>query len=495
MLPARPTNLHAEAFPTTDLMPEGAKAKHLNPTATTSVHQEPYPSLPEGATPKYIIFDQQIESLSRSVSQLSLEYDRSQNPEATPECVSHRWQSFPNTVPRVLVVGNPAETNENIASPPGTRSRSSSADLPPRQRSSASHVSNPDHTRPVPMVSVLTYDSDCPKITEFSGSLDSDWHFAMWIRRLEDIMNMKNSTMTSKQKSFFLIGHLAGVAREKVDEMDEADRKVFDKVVSHLRSYFEGPQQKHLARQALIACKQTTEEPSASFANRILHLVRIATAGQDPSAQKERVLEELLARLRPDIRYHVKLDNPSTFEQAVAKAQMVELLLSEATASCLKKSTAIGEVKALQTEPRRTSSPMHSRQKYNVRVITCYNCQSKGHIAAVCPFHSRRTRFSDLRPKATQHENSGSGHGDSDDHRDGAGTTSHNKDSSAYRSIYSALNQGRPQVLAFEHSQNNRACQDIVERVTSKIEAKMEQIIGRALGNLEARISALEERL
>ena len=99
--------------------------------------------------------------------------------------------------------------------------------------------------------------------------------------------------------------------------------------------FFEGSQQRYMARQALSTCQQQVGESCATFANRLLNLVRAATTGQDPLSQKERVLEEFIARLRPDIRYYVKLDNPTSFEQAVGKAQMVEQLLAEATADRL----------------------------------------------------------------------------------------------------------------------------------------------------------------
>ncbi|KAL6735565.1 hypothetical protein Aduo_005993 [Ancylostoma duodenale] len=113
-----------------------------------------------------------------------------------------------------------------------------------------------------------------------------------------------------------------------------------------------------MARQSLSACQQQLCESSAAFANRLLSLVRAATTGQDPTSQKERVLEEFEARLRPDIRYCVKLDNPATFEQAVGKAQMVKQLLAEASADRLIKpagpSRAI-EVKSAALQPKEQS--------------------------------------------------------------------------------------------------------------------------------------------
>ncbi|XGW28691.1 hypothetical protein V3C99_008464 [Haemonchus contortus] len=181
----------------------------------------------------------------------------------------------------------------------------------------------------LPTVAMLGLDPQTPRITEEGAQ------FSVWLRRLEDVIRKRPSPFNSEQKANFLIGHLDGVAREKVEELTESARKNFDSVASHLRTFFESPQQKYVARQKLSSCCQEPGESSATFANRILNLVRAATAGQDAATQKDRVLEEFVARLRGDIRYFVKLDNPSTFEQAVTKAQMVEQLLSEATAERL----------------------------------------------------------------------------------------------------------------------------------------------------------------
>ncbi|XGW13708.1 hypothetical protein V3C99_000209 [Haemonchus contortus] len=166
-----------------------------------------------------------------------------------------------------------------------------------------------------------------------------------------------------------------------------------------------------MARQALSSCQQQTGESASTFANRLLLLVRAATSGQDPASQKDRVLEEFVARLRPDIRYYVKLDNPATFEQAVAKAQMVEQLLAEATADRLIRPSQPGqaiEVKAAATSgqsfrrpnyetPRnvftrgRAQFPQQSRDRQSPRPArtvtnnTCFNCGGVGHFSRQCP--------------------------------------------------------------------------------------------------------------
>ncbi|KIH44199.1 hypothetical protein ANCDUO_25783, partial [Ancylostoma duodenale] len=211
-----------------------------------------------------------------------------------------------------------------------------------------------------------------PRITPFSGDGESP-QFSIWLRRLEDILRMRAIAPTSEQKANFLVGYLDGVAREKIEELSLDERKDFDRIVAHLKNYFESPQQRNMARQLLSSCRQEIGESATIFPNRLLNLVRAATSGQDQATQKERVLEEFVARLPPDIRYYVKLDEPVTFEQAVNKAQTVEQLLAEATVdrlinptSALSSSTP--PVQALQTRHVRFQNSTDDSSVYQALV-------------------------------------------------------------------------------------------------------------------------------
>ncbi|XGW13375.1 hypothetical protein V3C99_000031, partial [Haemonchus contortus] len=189
----------------------------------------------------------------------------------------------------------------------------------------------------LPVVAMFQPDYHGSRIAPFSGCTEDGAQFSIWLRRLEDVMRMRPAQLTNEQQVNFLIGHLEGVAREKVEELTGEDRTNYASVVAHLRAFFESPQQRYVARQKLSSCRQESGESCTAFANRILMRgqVRAATSGQEVGTQKERVLEEFVARLRGDIRYFVKLENPTSFEQAVTKAQTVEQLLNEATAERL----------------------------------------------------------------------------------------------------------------------------------------------------------------
>ncbi|XGW34392.1 hypothetical protein V3C99_018340 [Haemonchus contortus] len=173
----------------------------------------------------------------------------------------------------------------------------------------------------IPTIAMFSRDSPSPKLAPFTGSSEDGTQFSIWLRHLHDVIWVRPSKLSSEQKVNFLIGHLDGGAREKVEEWDGEARKNFDAVTTHIRNLFESPQQRYVARRKLSACKQEPREAAATFANRVLNLVRSTTTGLDPATQKDRVLKEFVSRLRG---HFAKLDNPTTFEQAVTKAQMID---------------------------------------------------------------------------------------------------------------------------------------------------------------------------
>ncbi|WKY10536.1 hypothetical protein Q1695_002699 [Nippostrongylus brasiliensis] len=96
----------------------------------------------------------------------------------------------------------------------------------------------------IPTVAMLGSDAHTAKVSPFSGAADDGTQFSIWLRRLEDVIRMRPVPLTVEQKANFLIGHLDDVAMEKVEELSAEHRKDFAAVSSHLRSFFESPQQR-----------------------------------------------------------------------------------------------------------------------------------------------------------------------------------------------------------------------------------------------------------
>uniref|UniRef100_A0A0N4W0S0 CCHC-type domain-containing protein n=1 Tax=Haemonchus placei TaxID=6290 RepID=A0A0N4W0S0_HAEPC len=184
---------------------------------------------------------------------------------------------------------------------------------------------------------------------------------------------MKSTAWTSKQKAFFLIGHLDGIAREKIEELSSEEHEDYSWPTSSSPS-------KVLSTDTWLAnlwrpvdnrsANQQRYSPTAccSWLEQ-LWLVMTRLARRNASSRS--------SRLRPDIRYYVKLDNPATFEKAVAKAQMVEQLLAEATADRLIRPSQ----PAQPIEGIRSAGPQQS----GILASTCFNCGGSGNYSRVCP--------------------------------------------------------------------------------------------------------------
>ncbi|KHJ95769.1 hypothetical protein OESDEN_04281 [Oesophagostomum dentatum] len=67
------------------------------------------------------------------------------------------------------------------------------------------------------------------------------------VQAISDVWSDSRSTATSLIRQV----NQNGVARDKVEELPGDQKESFDAVVAHLRRFFEGPQQRYMARQAL----------------------------------------------------------------------------------------------------------------------------------------------------------------------------------------------------------------------------------------------------
>ncbi|EPB69859.1 retrotransposon gag protein [Ancylostoma ceylanicum] len=167
--------------------------------------------------------------------------------------------------------------------------------------------------------------------TQFNGAESQE--FSSWLRRFEDMVRMVNPPMPEQLKVNTLVGFLEGEARDLIEELPDGDKNDYNKVVDLLRTHYEGPHFRNLARQQLSDCKQTPNESVREFAERMKKLVKRVTQGQPKTAQNERLLDEFLDRLKPALRFHVKAANPASYDDAIIKAMTYESLLADAVSN------------------------------------------------------------------------------------------------------------------------------------------------------------------
>lgn len=200
------------------------------------------------------------------------------------------------------------------------------------------------------------------RVPTFDG-LPSKQSFAEWIERFEDTMSLKEPAPSDAIKLRFIKAALEGAPRIFVQELPDDERNDFAIVIRKLKEQFDSKSRKYHARQSLQSCKQGAHEAIAEFSVRIYNLLKTATSFTIASNEfKEQLMEEFTSRLRPNIRYYVKMENPTSYQEAVIAAEKIELLLLEATADSILCPSAINNVEMPQhQQPYEESSWTSSR--------------------------------------------------------------------------------------------------------------------------------------
>ncbi|CAJ0606462.1 unnamed protein product [Cylicocyclus nassatus] len=158
---------------------------------------------------------------------------------------------------------------------------------------------------------------------------DNTQDFNKWHRQFEDLIRNSIVPLPEQCKVNALYASLREDARDIIEEMPPEDKNSYEKVVAFLRTHFEYPQFRALARQELSNCRQKEDEDVHSFSNRIRRAVQKLLKGAPKEMVQDRLLEEFVERLRPELKFHIKSLDPATFDEALRKARTYESLCNQ----------------------------------------------------------------------------------------------------------------------------------------------------------------------
>lgn len=161
-------------------------------------------------------------------------------------------------------------------------------------------------------INVLTNDHGL-HLVAFNG--DGSVPFSDWLLKFEDYAEGHIPPWTKETK-----------ARKSFTEEEKSN---IDRAVGKLRSIYESPAQRDIARQRLYHTYQHEAESVHEVAERLQQLVTAATSGSNAFTFNDTLRDHFLDRLHPKIRYHVKREHPSTFEEAFESALENECLLKD----------------------------------------------------------------------------------------------------------------------------------------------------------------------
>uniref|UniRef100_A0A914QDR6 CCHC-type domain-containing protein n=1 Tax=Panagrolaimus davidi TaxID=227884 RepID=A0A914QDR6_9BILA len=176
------------------------------------------------------------------------------------------------------------------------------------------------------VVCVLELFSDHMRLKPYDGN--PEVNFDSWIRRLTDDLEAHVPTMNDAQKLARLKSCLIGKARDDYDAQKFEATDTYADVVTALKKKFQTPEFRSLALARLsLMEKKLPYEDLNSYIERFERTVRQATAGQPETVVQQKLLDELILKLDPELAFHLRTADKKTYAEAVTEARKMETFL------------------------------------------------------------------------------------------------------------------------------------------------------------------------
>jgi hypothetical protein len=163
-------------------------------------------------------------------------------------------------------------------------------------------------------------------LEKFSGM--NEVPFTHYIQKFNDFCQAFARPLGLEEKIRKLKYYLTDYARERFDELTDAELASWEGVEKRLIEILEDPQLRSVAKARLSAIKQKASEPVLMFSQRLKTAVKAAYVGQPASTYQTQLLDSFLEKMLRKIAFYVKTTNPATFTAALNSAMHYESLVA-----------------------------------------------------------------------------------------------------------------------------------------------------------------------
>ncbi|KAL3118444.1 hypothetical protein niasHT_004024 [Heterodera trifolii] len=145
-----------------------------------------------------------------------------------------------------------------------------------------------------------------------------------------DYLSVSGKVYTEQEKVTRLKLALRDTPRALFKELLPAQTDTLDSALSELRQKLDSPQRREIAKRTLSLCKQREDETVTQFLRRLTPLVDATNSSLTGDIRKEKICEEFLDRLKPNISFLIRLvglSRAKDLDLVRAQAEELEALL------------------------------------------------------------------------------------------------------------------------------------------------------------------------
>uniref|UniRef100_A0A914MMT7 Retrotransposon gag domain-containing protein n=1 Tax=Meloidogyne incognita TaxID=6306 RepID=A0A914MMT7_MELIC len=214
-----------------------------------------------------------------------------------------------------------------------------------------------------------------------------------WSEKFCDYVGAAGRAWTEPEKVARLKLALADTPRQLFKQLSQQETSTLDLALKSLRAKLDSPQRREITKRTLACCKQRDTETVSEFLKRLIPLVEVVNSSLDENQRKEKICEEFLDRVKPNIGFLIRLvglSKEKDLDLVRSQAEELETMLASDRGQIHLQNVFPHSVQALTANPgnQSTSYSMPSRPFFNQNTL-----RTRYPNANFTPLNSQNSRY------------------------------------------------------------------------------------------------------